>query len=128
MPWPPRQLANIGEQKAMDGMTDAFQDAEEVEQVEEMYSGMLRRLERLAQEAEEGNKRLLRQVLVHSMLCLMCFCKIHLFGSVEICIALVVHRLLDSHETTFAWQAISCTYFSQNPRNFRILVGKLDIT
>ncbi|KAM3299908.1 hypothetical protein ACQJBY_041078 [Aegilops geniculata] len=46
MPWLPPLPANIGEQATEE---------------EEMYSGMLRRLERLAQEAEEGNKRLLRQ-------------------------------------------------------------------
>ncbi|XP_020166765.1 uncharacterized protein [Aegilops tauschii subsp. strangulata] len=46
MPWLPPPPANIGEQSTEE---------------EEMYSGMLRRLERLAQEAEEGNKRLLRQ-------------------------------------------------------------------
>ncbi|KAM3412545.1 hypothetical protein ACQJBY_003954 [Aegilops geniculata] len=47
MPWLPPPPANIGEQAT--------------EEEEEMNSGMLRRLERLAQEAEEGNKRLLRQ-------------------------------------------------------------------
>ncbi|KAM3412546.1 hypothetical protein ACQJBY_003954 [Aegilops geniculata] len=49
MPWLPPPPANIGEQAT--------------EEEEEMNSGMLRRLERLAQEAEEGNKRLLRQVM-----------------------------------------------------------------
>uniref|UniRef100_M8AT90 Uncharacterized protein n=1 Tax=Aegilops tauschii TaxID=37682 RepID=M8AT90_AEGTA len=103
MPWLPPPPANIGEQSTEE---------------EEMYSGMLRRLERLAQEAEEGNKRLLRQVLVHSMLCLMCFCKIHLFGSVEICIALVVHRLLDSHETTFCMASNIVHIFESESKEF----------
>ncbi|XBJ20175.1 hypothetical protein VPH35_011037 [Triticum aestivum] len=46
MPRLPPQPANIGEQATEE---------------EEMYSGMLRRLDRLAQEAEEGNKLLFRQ-------------------------------------------------------------------
>ncbi|KAM3368085.1 hypothetical protein ACQJBY_016563 [Aegilops geniculata] len=74
MPWLPRPPAkgfSIGDQKAMEGMMDAFglgrvealvaSATGQATEVEEMYSGMLRRLERLAREAEGGKKLVRRQ-------------------------------------------------------------------
>ncbi|KAE8810609.1 hypothetical protein D1007_12832 [Hordeum vulgare] len=77
MPWlphPPAKSYSIGDQKAMDGMMDAFglgrvealvaSATGQSTEVEEMYSGMLRRLERLAREAEGSKKLVRRQVLL----------------------------------------------------------------
>uniref|UniRef100_A0A453C7N2 Uncharacterized protein n=1 Tax=Aegilops tauschii subsp. strangulata TaxID=200361 RepID=A0A453C7N2_AEGTS len=74
MPWLPRPPAkgfSIGDQKAMEGMMDAFglgrvealvaSATGQATEVEEMYSGMLRRLERLARESEGGKKLVRRQ-------------------------------------------------------------------
>lgn len=77
MPWlPTRQSSpagghNIGEQKAVEGMVDGFglgrlegvvgSAAGQASEMDDMYAGMLRRLEKLAREVEKSNLRVLEQ-------------------------------------------------------------------
>lgn len=70
---PPRGHS-IGEQKAMDGMVEGFglgrveglvaSAAAQATEMEQMYAGMLRRLEGLARQVEESNELVLAQVIV----------------------------------------------------------------
>ena len=73
---PVKQGYSIGEQKALDGMVEGF-GLERVgamvtsasaltSEMEEMYSGMLRKLEGLARQVERTNERVLDQVIVGS--------------------------------------------------------------
>ncbi|KAF0891657.1 hypothetical protein E2562_010878 [Oryza meyeriana var. granulata] len=73
---PEKQSYSIGEQKALDGMVEGF-GLERVgamltsasaltSEMEEMYGGMLRKLEGLARQVEQSNERVLNQVSVGS--------------------------------------------------------------
>ncbi|KAL5214184.1 hypothetical protein ABZP36_003336 [Zizania latifolia] len=82
MPWlsqpPVKQGYSIGEQKVMDGMVEGFglervgavvtSAAGQAANMEEMYAGMLKRLEGLARQVEESNVRVLDQEKHNSLL------------------------------------------------------------
>ncbi|KAM0832108.1 hypothetical protein ACQ4PT_055018 [Festuca glaucescens] len=103
MPWMPRPPARgygLGEKKAMDWMVEGFGPGRlqamvtsatgHTTEVEELYSGMLRKLDGLARETENSGRCACHQVVVGFACCvsvkLMCL-------SVEKCI-LLVHQLL----------------------------------
>lgn len=78
MPWLPSSpmgtghTHTIGEQKAVDEMVDGFgigrlqgvlgSAAGQAAEMDDMYAGMLRKLEKLAREVEKSNLRVLEQV------------------------------------------------------------------
>jgi len=87
MPWLPSSPApghahTIGEQKAVDEMVDGFgierlqgilgSAAGQAAEMDDMYAGMLRKLEKLAREVEKSNLRVLEQV--YSCNSYTCFC------------------------------------------------------